>query len=71
MDKHFEHHDRKTGAIHREYKSDPGYLVETKTGLKGRTFHRDGLVNGKCVVHTANGKLLCDPNTVKCIGFID
>ena len=48
-----------------------GYLVETKTGLQGRIFHRDEPVNGKQVVHTSKGKLLCDPATLKFVGFID
>jgi len=48
-----------------------GYIVETKTGLIGRTFHRDEQVNGKQVVHTAKGKLLCDPATLTMKGFID
>lgn len=26
---------------------NPGYLVETKTGKKGRTYHREGLVMKK------------------------
>lgn len=53
-----------------------GYLVETKNGIKGRTYHREGLVNKKTVVHieTENGvdmKMLCDPKTLKIIGFTD
>jgi hypothetical protein len=48
-----------------------GYLVETKTGLTGRTFHKDGLLKGKVIVHTTNGKLLCDPASLKIKGFID
>jgi hypothetical protein len=50
---------------------DPGYLVETKTGLKGRTYHREGKVDGKVIVHTDKGKLLCDPLSIKLTGFID
>lgn len=53
-----------------------GYLVETKNGKKGRTYHREGLVNKKTVVHieTDDGKelkMLCDPKTLKIIGFTD
>jgi hypothetical protein len=52
-----------------------GYLVETKTGKKGRTYHREGLVDGKTVVHIENDgkilKMLCDPLTIKVIGYID
>lgn len=55
---------------------DSGYLVETKTGKEGRTYHREGLVNKKMVVHikTDDGKdlkMLCDPQTIKIIGFVD
>jgi hypothetical protein len=57
-------------------REDAGYLVETKTGKEGRTYHREGLINGKMVVHieTEEGKtlkMLCDPDTVKIKGFID
>jgi len=52
-----------------------GYLVETKNGEQGRTYHREGLVNKKMVVHIEKEgkdlKMLCDPKTVKIIGFID
>jgi len=54
---------------------DSGYLVKTKTGKEGRTYHREGLVNKKMVVHVdVNGKemkMLCDPKTVELIGFVD
>jgi len=54
---------------------DAGYLVETKSGKKGRTYHRDKLLNGKMVVYAeVDGKevkLLCDPQTIKIIGFVD
>lgn len=48
-----------------------GQLVETKKGLSGRTYNHEELVNGKMIVHTENGKLLCDPKTLKLNGFID
>lgn len=52
-----------------------GCMVETKTGVKGRTYHREGLVNKKMVVHIESDgkevKMLCDPQTVKIIGYID
>ncbi len=55
--------------------ADAGYLVETKTGKKGRTYHREGLVNKKMVVHIEEDgkiiKMLCDPKTVKITGFVD
>ena len=54
---------------------DSGYLVKTKTGKEGRTYHRNKLINGKCVVHVQeNGteiKMLCDSKTLKIIGYID
>lgn len=52
-----------------------GYIVETKSGKQGRTYHREGLVNKKMVVHLEidgkDTKMLCDPKTIKIIGFTD
>jgi len=52
-----------------------GYLVKTKNGKEGRTYHREGLVNKKMVVHInvdeKDVKMLCDPKTIKIIGFMD
>ena len=50
-----------------------GYLVETKTGKKGRTYHREGLINKKMIVHVEEMELplLCDPKTIKIVGYID
>lgn len=50
-----------------------GYLVETKTGKRGRTYHSEGLVNDKIIVHIEGEikPLLCDPQTIKIIGFVD
>jgi len=54
---------------------DAGYLVKTKTGKEGRTFHRDSLVNKKMVVYVeVDGKelkMLCDPKTLEITGFIN
>ena len=54
---------------------DSGYLVKTKSGKEGRTYHRDGLVNKKIVVHLdvegRDVKMLCDPKTTEIIGYID
>lgn len=54
---------------------DAGYLVETKSGKVGRTYHHEGLVNGKVVVHVETDgkilKMLCDPKTININGFID
>lgn len=49
----------------------PGYVVETKNGKIGRTYHRDELVNSKQVVYVDGKKLLCNPTTLKLRGFID
>lgn len=52
-----------------------GYLVETKTGLKGRTYHSENLVNKKIIVHIDKAdkvvKMLCDPDSLKIVGFTD
>ena len=48
-----------------------GRLVETKKGLTGRTYNHEDLINGKIRVYTDNGKLLCDPETLKLKGYID
>lgn len=55
--------------------SNSGYLVTTKTGLVGRTYHKDALINGKQPVYVEkDGKLLrmlCDPDSLILNGFID
>ena len=52
-----------------------GYIVETKTGKKGRTYHRNNFVNKKTIVYMeVDGKeikMLCDPKSLKIIGYID
>jgi hypothetical protein len=54
---------------------DSGYLIETKSGKTGRTYHREARINDKVVVHVdVDGKtvkMLCDPNTITTIGFVD
>jgi hypothetical protein len=54
---------------------DSGCLVETKSGKIGRTYHREGLVNKKMVVHIEEDgktiKMLCDPKTIKITGYVD
>jgi len=54
-------------------RKDPGYLVTTKKGKKGRTRHSDGKINGKVPVYIEGEKtpILCDLNTLKITGFID
>lgn len=55
-----------------------GYLVTTKTGKKGRTYHNEKPLNGKIKVHVINDeweltgeKLLCSPEGLIRNGFID
>lgn len=49
-----------------------GTLVETKTGVIGRTYNKDKTINGKVLVYCTNGqKLLCSPNNLIIKGFID
>ncbi len=68
---------------------NPGMLVETKSGKKGRTYNNKPLVYGKVPVYLATEMketgipglqvcskfsdkgILCDPATLKMIGFID
>ena len=54
---------------------DSGYLVKTKTGKEGRTYHLEGLINKKMVVHVEidgkEVKILCDPKTIEIIGYTD
>lgn len=68
-------------------KSKAGYIVTTKTGKLGRTYHYRGLINCKVPVFLAdeikqeNGievpitysdrAMLCDSKTIKITGFID
>lgn len=59
-------------------KPESGYLVETKSGNTGRTYNDKEMINGKVPVYLydENGKpaekaILCDPKTLKTIGFID
>ena len=58
--------------------TNPGYLVLTKKGKKGRTYHSKGFVKNKIPVYLETSKhvysdkaILCDPATVTQIGFID
>ncbi|WP_019540590.1 hypothetical protein [Proteiniphilum acetatigenes] len=52
-----------------------GYLVTTKAGLKGVTYHKDALVDGKRLVYALKDgkevKLLCHPDSLTLNGFID
>lgn len=61
-------------------RENSGYLVETKTGKRGRTYHSKGLINGKVPVYLedenkklsfSDNAILCDPATLRIIGFID
>jgi hypothetical protein len=53
-----------------------GCMVETKTGKTGRTYHKENMINRKIIIHIDNDegkdiKMLCDPKTIKIIGYID
>ena len=57
---------------------DSGYLVRTKEGKKGRTYHSKGLIKGKIPVYLEIGKfnfsdkgILCSMDSLIMIGFID
>ena len=58
-------------------KLNSGFLVKTKTGKRGRTYHSKGMINGKVPVYLevdnnfSDNAILCYPNTLKTIGFID
>lgn len=52
-------------------RKNSGYLVTTKAGLTGITYHKDQEVNGKVKVYTSKGNLLCEPNSLTLNGFID
>lgn len=66
---------------------NPGMEVITKSGKRGRTYNNKGLIQGKvpvylctlmkpsrgvevCVEYSEQA-ILCDPATLKTIGFID
>lgn len=61
-----------------------GHIVETKTGKKGIIYHLESLLNKKRIVHLIDEnnnvivdendkevKMLCNPKSLKIIGFID
>lgn len=49
-----------------------GYVIETKEGKKGRTYHEKPLINGKVQVILDDGtKLLCSEESLTVKGFID
>ncbi len=50
-----------------------GKHVKTKKGELGYTKNADPLVNGKVCVYLVDGdrKILCDPDTLKVIGYYD
>ena len=59
---------------------NPGYLVVTKAGKSGRTFHSKGLICNKVPVYLeleghphcyTDKAILCDPKTLQTVGFID
>lgn len=60
-----------SGIFYGNCNKNAGQIVETKTGLVGRTYNHEKLINGKVRVYTDKGKMLCDPTTLKLKGFID
>ena len=56
---------------------DPGYIVIRKNGEKGRTYHSKGPIAGKIPVYPfpiedkEAKPVLCSPDTLKVVGFID
>ena len=59
-------------------KNNSGYIVQTKSGKRGRTYHSKGTINGKVPVYLLDDSekpsetaMLCDPKTLKIDGFID
>jgi heptaprenylglyceryl phosphate synthase len=66
---------------------NPGYIVKTKSGKVGRTYHMRGIINKKIAVYLcikeeqfegdtfyiefSEKAILCAPETLKMIGFID
>lgn len=59
-------------------KTNSGYLVETKSGQRGRTYNSKGLVNNKGPVYLEEVKssfsdkaILCEQDSLRILGFID
>ena len=60
---------------------NPGSIVVTKKGKKGRTYHSKGIINGKVPVYMFTNNVitskpdahavLCRPESLSVIGFID
>lgn len=72
MDENEQQEAKQAATIVISNKSGKGYIVETASGLRGRTYHTDELVNGKMCVYLENSKqMLCTPTKLKLIGFID
>ena len=54
-------------------KKKGGMIVETQSGIKGRTKNGEELIKKKVRVYTDEGKdnLLCDPKSLTPIGYWD
>lgn len=59
-------------------KTESGYIVETSSGKQGRTYHSKGIINDKVPVYLMdeNGNvskiaILCDPKSLKMMGYVD
>lgn len=51
--------------------NNSGQLVETKSGVIGRTYSNEEPINGKIRVYTEGGNLLCKPENLTLKGYID
>lgn len=54
-------------------KKNTGYLVETKNGQTGKVFHKEKFIKNKIVVHIDKyeNPILCEPETLKIVGYFD
>jgi len=52
--------------------NNSGYIVRHTNGKKGRTYHRNGLINGKVPVYFDGEKrdVLCKAEKLKVIGIL-
>lgn len=46
-----------------------GRIVETKSGIIGKTIFKEKKINKKVVVHLDDKKMLCDQKSLKYIGY--
>jgi hypothetical protein len=50
-----------------------GYLIKTRSGKTGRTYHSQDLVRGKVQVYLDGQQqnILVDPDNLEVVGFVD